>query len=549
MPCISWPLGTFVLLMAALWPHCGSLAQGITGTEDGTAKRQIRQALESKGDGKFAPDRGQTRDDSEISYEPNWDSLARHETPEWFKDAVLGIYFHWGVYSVPAFGCWGGRNMYLPNGGASEDWGHIEEKYTNTYQYVKQVYGQPGVSFGYKDFIPMFKAEKWNPDEWAELFKQAGADFAGPVAIHHDGFAMWDSRHSEFDSMNMGPRRDITGEMLEAVRRQGMKTFASFHYYTNWFFFNPGRKICPAGVDVNDPKYAGLYAPVREYKGEWQETPISDDFQRGWHDRVIEVIDKYHPDQLWFEIGFSDAECIGEDYVKSALAHYFNVAKRHGQEVVVTRKADDLPLSCSVLDIEAGEHEEPQQEVWQTDTTIGTNWAWAYSPDAIAQPADALIDAIIDRKSKNGVTLLSAAPRADGTLPASQIAALQQIGQWMTVNKPALYGSRPAPLVEGAVDTWKAGTIRFTTSGNYLYAIELGNDFQETDPAPHYPASKRPQAPYVIPGVQPVANSKIVMLGSDQSLPWHQEGENLVIEELPDPLPCDYAWSFRIQFK
>ena len=119
----------------------------------------------------------------------------------------------------------------------------------------------------------------------------------------------------------------------------------------------------------------------------------------------------------------------------------------------------------------------------------------------------------------------------------------------MAINKPALYGAKPAPMVAGAVDTWKAGTIRFTTKGSYLYAIELGNDFEETDPSPDYPASKPPKAPFVIPGVKPVAGSEIVMLGSDMSLPWHQDGINLVIDALPNPLPCDYAWSFRIEFK
>ena len=276
---------------------------------------------------------------------------------------------------------------------------------------------------------------------------------------------------------------------------------------------------------------------------------MSDAFQRGWYNRVVEVIDKYHPDQLWFEIGFSDPECIGEEYVKSALAQYFNTAAERGKEVVVTRKADDLPLSCSVLDIEAGELDEAHEDVWQTDTTIGVNWAWAYSPDAVAQPANALIDAIVDRKSKNGVTLLSAAPRADGTLPPSQIEVLRQIGEWMAVNKPALYGSTPAPFVDGAVDCWRAGTIRFTTKGNDLYAIELGNDFQETDPSPDYPVSAPPRAPYVIPGVQPVAGSEIVMLGADRSLPWRQDGEDVVIEGLPDPLPCDHAWTFQLRYK
>jgi alpha-L-fucosidase len=480
-------------------------------------------------------------------YEPDWESLAQKETPEWFNDAVLGIYFHWGVYSVPAFGCWGGRNMYLKRGGTSENWGHIEDKYRNTYQYVKKVYGTPGTEFGYKDFIPMFKADKWDPDSWAELFAEAGADFAGPVAIHHDGFAMWDSEYAEYNSMDMGPRRDVVGEMLQAVRKHGMKTFASFHQYTNWFFFNPGRKICPPGVDVNDPEFAGLYGPLREYKGNWREYPFSESFQETWYNKVIEVIDKYQPEQLWFEIGFSDPGCIGEGYVKSALAHYFNSAEIWGKEVVVTRKSDDLPLSCSVLDIEAGELDEAQPDVWQTDTPLGTNWAWAYSPDAVAMPVNAIVDGIVDRKSKNGVTLLSVAPKADGTLPPSQVESLKDLGKWMAINKEALYATRPAPYVEGSTDNWKVGTIRFTQKGQYLYAIELGNDWVETDGSPDYDVSKPPSAPYVIPGIKPVTDSQIILLGHSEGLPWHQDGENVIIDKLPDPLPGDHAWSFKIQ--
>ena len=236
--------------------------------------------------------------------------------------------------------------------------------------------------------------------------------------------------------------------------------------------------------------------------------------------------------------------------MKGALAHYFNTADKWGKEVVVTRKSDDLPLSCSVLDIEAGELDEPQRVVWQTDTTIGTRWAWAYSPDAISKSVNELVDAIVDRKSNNGVTLLSAAPKADGTLPESQIDALKKIGAWMAINKPALYASKPAPFVKGGVDVAKAGSIRFTEKGQYLYAIELGNVLEETDDDDaDYEDSTPPSVPYTIPGVKPVKDSKIIMLGSSENLPWHQEGENLVIEAVPDSLPCEYAWSFKIQVK
>ncbi|MDX1701412.1 MAG: alpha-L-fucosidase, partial [Melioribacteraceae bacterium] len=479
-----------------------------------------------------------------IVYEPTWESLAQHETPEWYEESVLGIYFHWGPYSVPAFGCWGGRNMYMPDGGSSENWGHIDKsKYKNTYDYVKQVYGEPGVEFGYKEFVPMFKAEKWDPDFWAELFKESGADFAGPVAIHHDGFAMWDSEFAEYNSMDMGPKRDITGEMLDAVRKQGLKTLATFHQYTNWFYFNPGRKICPPGVDVNDPKYVGLYGPIREYKGDWQEYPFSEEFQQTWTDRVKEVISKYQPDQLWFEIGFSDEDCVGEEYVKSTLAHYFNTEQENGKEFVVTRKDDDLPLSCSVLNLEAHSEDEAQPVVWQTDIALGTNHAWAYSPDAVCRPINGVIDEIVDRKSKNGVTLLSLAPLPDGTLPPSQIKGMKELGKWMSINKEALHAAKCAPFNEGGIDQWKSGSIRFTEKGDYVYAIELGNqiyvEYKDEEPDEEtgitgtyldldnrmitggYPESTPPQVPYVIPNIKPIEGSKIMMLGSSESLEWH----------------------------
>lgn len=484
----------------------------------------------------------------EGTYEPEWSSLADHETPQWFEDAVLGFYFHWGPYSVPAFGCWGGRNMYMPEGGTSENWGHSPEQYENTYHYVNEVYGDPGLEWGYKDFIPMFKAEKWDPDEWARLFKIAGADFAGPVAIHHDGFAMWESDHHEYNSGDMGPMRDVTGEILEAVRKQDLKTFASFHYYTNWFYFNPGRMLCPFKTDVNDPKYAGLYGSVRDVKAPWQNEPISLEFQQEWYKCVTEVIDKYSPDQLWFEIGFSDKDAIGEPFVKASLAHYFNTAEMQNKEVVVTRKDDDLPLDCTVLDIEAGELDSPRKVVWQTDIALGHNHSWAYSHDAICRPVNMIIDEIVERKSKNGVTLYSLAPLADGTLPPSQVEGLKELGKWMDINKEALHAAKPPTFVEGAPDLWKSGTIRFLAKGDYIYAIELGNEIMEVENAEFYTESIEPKVPFNIPGLTPAEGSELMMLGSNEPLPWHMEGDQLVIEKLPDPLPCEHAWIFKIKY-
>jgi alpha-L-fucosidase len=468
-------------------------------------------------------------------YEPNWESLSRWEVPQWFEDAVLGIYCHWGVYSVPGFeftdpservdsGLWYGAQMYNP------------ENVFGVYQHHLKTYGDPA-EFGYKDFVPMFTAEKWDPDAWAEFFKSVGTDFAGLAFEHGDGFCLWDTEHDAFNAADMGPKRDIAGDLFRAARKQGMRTVATFHKGPGSIYSAHGRKYCPPGVDVNNEKYADLYGPSTRDE---------------LYNKLIEVIDKYRPDQLWFE----GAGMYGEKRWKSFLAYYFNAAEDWGKDVVVTQKStDEVLLSCTVLDVEGGEFPdgiwrwagmtEPQKQRWQKDVPIGNYWAYA---DGVGcRPVNMLVDGIVDRISKNGVTLLDVAPKADGTLPEAQINGLKELGKWMAVNKEALYAAKPAPFVEGGVDTWSAGTIRFTEKGPYLYAIELGNEWPTTLGFADYGDSKLPSAPYTIPGVKPIKGSEIQILGSSKDLPWRQEGENVIIDELPDPLPCDHAWSFKIQ--
>lgn len=478
---------------------------------------------------------GDTTSTKKRHYEPTWESLSQWHVPQWFDEAVLGIYCHWGVYSVPGFrfnsssefvdsGLFYGMLMYVPDSSDQSNFG--------VYGFHRKVYGDP-VKFGYKDLIPLFKAENWNPDQWAELYKYAGADFAGIAAEHADGFAMWDTHFDEFNAMEMGPHRDILGEMFRAIQKQGMKTVATFHERPK-DFFDAGRLYCPKGVDVNDPKYSGLYV-----KSSYDVL----------NKKLLEVVDKYCPDQLWFEDKYS-----GEINWKPFITYYYNSAEEWGKEVMITQKHNEAPLSCSVLDLEDGIFpkgvwkyigmKSPQKQRWQFDAPMGNYWA--YAEGVGCRPANMLVDGIVDRISKNGVTLLDVAPKADGTLPEEQIEGLKKLGKWMGVNKEALYAAKPAPFMEGGVDTWEAGTIRFTEKGPYLYAIELGNELPPVDFA-DYKDSKPPKAPFTIPGVRPIKGSVIRLLGSSMNLPWHQEGDDLVIEKLPDPLPCDYAWSFKIQ--
>jgi alpha-L-fucosidase len=476
-------------------------------------------AAESHGDGK-------------IHYEPTWESLFQKEaTPQWYEDAVLGFYFHWGPYSVPGFSCSGYWTMY--------------EKDSRTYRLVKEKYGEPGIEFGYKDFVPMWKAPNYDPDAWAALFKYAGADFAGPGAEHHDGFALWDTEFDEWNSVDMGPGIDIVGTLVEAINKQGLKTSVALHNWRTYITYDTGRRLCPPGVDVNDPKYTGLYGPIHEPTTEMpinNEYPGADWPKAHWDERLNkwkELIDKYQIDLIWCE--HMDSGEPPEQMKKEMLAYYFNAAEEWGRDVVVTSKKlwenrrQDLPPAISPINREIDVINHPRPQKWQTDIPLGRSWA--YTPRVGCKDPDDVVDLIVSNVSKNGLTFFSVAPKADGSLPDAQIEGLKKLGDWMAINKPALHGTTPAPFVMGGTDQWKSGSIRFTRKKEYLYAIDL----------------EKPKAPVVIPGVRPLEGSPITMLGSDTILPWHieedddEETATLIIEEIPDPLPCDYAWSFKIQ--
>ena len=473
--------------------------------------------------------------DKKIYYEPTWESLKQHNaTPQWYQDAVLGFYFHWGPYSVPGFSCSGYWTMYI--------------KGSERYELVKEKYGEPGTEFGYKDFVPMWKAEKYNPDEWAKLFKYAGADFAGPGAEHHDGFALWDTEFDEWNAVDKGPGVDIVGTLIEACRKQGLKTSVAIHNWRTYITYDTGRRLCPDGVDVNNEKYTGLYGPIHKPT---HQRPINNKYPGAdwpyshWEERLNkwkELVDNYQFDLAWWE--HMDSGNPPDTLKRQMLAYYFNAADRWGKDVVVTSKKlwenrrQDLPPAISPINREIGVLPRPRPQKWQTDIPLGRSWA--YTPHVGCKDMDELTDIIVDNVSKNGLTFFSVAPKPDGTLPEAQVEGLKKLGDWMAINKPALYATIPAPFDLSGTEQWEAGSIRFTRKKEYLYAIDL----------------EKPTVPVVIPGVRALPGSEIKMLGSDKPLKWHQDDDSyqddeevgkLVIEELPDPLPCDYAWSFKIQ--
>ncbi len=382
-------------------------------------------------------------------YEPNWRSLREHHTPQWLKDGKFGIYTHWGVYSVPACGpngTWYPYNMYHKN----KALGHPSGVAGNPqYDFHVAQYGGPEV-FGYKDFIPMFTAEKFDPDEWAELFKQAGARFAGPVGEHHDGFTMWDTKLSEWSAVRMGPKRDVVGQLERAIRGLGMRFMVALHHAENWWFYPHWVKE----YDTADPRYAGLYGPPHNAAGpigpaasrpqergavfthvwpfEDQDKP-SEEFLDQWKAKTLEVIDRYRPDLMWWDFAL---ERVQERYKLEYLAYYYNRAAEWGKEVVVTYKWNHLVPGSAVIDLELGRFKDQTYHDWITDTSVDNQGAWSFVQDAAYKPVSALIHHLVDNVSKNGYLLLNVGPRADGTIPDEAKERLRGLGSgWRSTAK------------------------------------------------------------------------------------------------------------------
>ena len=417
--------------------------------------------------------------DSALKFEPNWESIKKnYKDPEWFNNAKFGIFIHWGAYSVPAFGSeWYPRQMYMDTATFTAQL-DLESKGPNaTFLHHKEKWGNQK-EFGYKDFVPMFKAEKFSAKEWIDLFKKSGAKYVIPVADHHDGFAMYKSNTTRWNSVNMGPKRDILGELFKEGREQGLIMGASSHYAFNWSFYNKKDHF-----DTVDPENADLYSP----KGKNLEEPVSDAFKKLWWDRTVDLIDNYQPDVLWFDF-YLDIPDFAEIRPKIA-AYYYNKGIEWGKEVVINDKNlfhEAFPEGTVIYDLERGKLPGIRKLPWQTDTSIGKN-SWCYVTNWESKTANSLIDDLVDIVSKNGNLLLNVGPRADGVIPADQRDILLQIGDWLAINGAAIYNSKywktygegPTNVAGGYMsehngdEGFTAQDIRFTQKGNKLYAILL----------------------------------------------------------------------------
>lgn len=437
-------------------------------------------------------------------FTPDWDSMrTNYHMPEWVHDAKFGIFMHWGLYAVPAH---------------ASEW------------YEKHMYGNPGITawhtqnfgsldkFGYKDFIPLFTAANWDPDAWAKLFKQSGAKFIIPTAEHHDGFALWDSAVNPWNTVKMGPHRDLIGDLGKAVRKQGLKFGVSNHGIEHFTFIQP-----TAGVtnDLYDPQWKDFYSVAD------RSDTACEKFLANWVAQNIELIDQYQPDILWFDNGVNSRVF---DAIKlKVAAYYYNRAATWGKEVSLSTK-DSAYRYGSIMDYERSSRAPKQltDYVWQVDEPVLFRFGYTDDPEhSNIAKADAVVRLLVDCTSKNGGLLLNISPKADGTIPDNQQQLLRQIGAWLDVNGDAIYSTRP----------WKKfseGKIRFTTKGDDLYAI-----------AYEWPAEGITITSLATTNAGSGKISGVELLGHKGPLEFKQDESGLKIK-LPAEKPCDYAYAFKI---
>jgi alpha-L-fucosidase len=464
-------------------------------------------------------------------FQPTMESLTQYQCPDWFRDAKFGIWAHWGPQAVPRDGDWYARQLYQQGHAQYQD--HLEH------------YGHPSTN-GYKDIIPLWKAEKWDPDRLMALYKRAGARYFVSMGSHHDNFFLWNSKLHKWNAVNMGPKRDVVGEWQKAARKNGMHFGVSEHLGASFTWFQDSHKSDKTGslagvpYDGADPKYEDLYHfPAEPGDTGWYST--NPRWQHMWFNEIKELVDNYHPDLLYTDGGVP----FGNEVGRSLIAHLYNTdAQRHAGKPQVVYTSKQKSEGRWVEDLERGVMPGVNPYPWQTDTSIGD---WFYNRNWKFRPVSWTIHMLVDIVSKNGNLLLNVVQRPDGSLDPEVEQMLHEMADWIALNGEAIYGTRPWEVYgEGPVRTkgghfkedfkYTSKDIRFTTKGKTLYAVALGwpddgqllvKSLARTDALPESKVTK------------------VSLLGYKGKLEWSQSADGLLVK-LPAQKLSPYTCALKL---
>ena len=468
------------------------------------------------------------------AFDSSENSFKRFRCPDWFRDAKLGIWAHWGPQAVPGCGDWYASCMYDENSGLQRP-------------YQMKHYGHPS-KFGFKDIIPLWKAEKWDPARLMDLYQKAGAKYFCATAVHHDNFDLWNSKYQpRWNSVNIGPRKDMLAIWKEEARKRGLRFGVTEHLAYSWAFYSGTKKSDTKGpfagipYDGTDPAYADLYYPDNaNATGDLWIENAPPWFRQLWFNRVKDLVDQLEPDLL-----YSDCGVAWGDIGRSVMAHFYNKnMKQHGGRLDAVYNCKQGGGNGWVLDIERGQSSDISKEPWQTDTCLGH---WYYRTGYKYKTFPQVMTMLMDIVSKNGNLLLNFPLRGDGSLDEEEETVLANMAKWMSINSEAVFGTRPFKVygegpsraASGSFGEDKAGytaaDVRFTTKGDILYATCLGV----------------PTGAVTIETLKAGSSltggeiTGVKLLGYDGKLDWKRTEKGLVIT-MPEKFSSSCTVSFRI---
>ena len=507
----------------------------------------------------------------EGKYEGTVESLSDYVCPEWFRDAKFGIWAHWGPQCQPEDGDWYARGMY--------------QEGSRNYNYNIDVKGHPS-EFGFKDWIHEWRAENWDPDELIKLYADAGAKYFFSLANHHDNFDLYESSYQPWNSLNMGPRKDIVGGWAAACRKYGLYFGVSVHASHAWTWYETSRGHDTKGV-MKDVPYDGwltkedgkgtwwegydiqdLYAQNHELSrnnGEWnwvegQVTPPDQAYCDKLYNRTVELVNKYNPDILYFDDTYLPLYPHSDCGLKIVANMYNKSMAENGgvNKAVVTGKVLTQEQKKTIVwDVERGAPDKIQELPWQTCTCIGS-WHYdkhIYYSDSY-KSAPTVVRMLVDIVSKNGNLLLSVPVKGDGTIDPTERRIVTEIGEWMKVNGESIYGTRPwkvfgeGPTSENAnpvnaqgfnegKEKYSSADLRFNKKGDKLLYVTVF-DIPEGDVTVRSLGRKAGLADRRIKSVS--------LLGSEEKLTWKQDDEKLCITA-PDMSGVVMFPVFKVEFK